>query len=74
MTAFAENVPDFLNQGVIVPYFGTMKPYLCLRILNQTRRYNMWLAVIIGVCLLVEVLSHLSGEEVQDPDIKDTAV
>lgn len=34
----------------------------------------MWLAVIIGVCLLVEVLSHLSGEEVQDPDIKDTAV
>ena len=37
--------------------------YLCRR--NLKNRKNMWLAVIIGVCLAVEVLSYLSGGELR---------
>lgn len=46
-----------------VPYIGTPEPYLC--IINLKQEVNMWLAVIISVCLAVEALSYISGGELK---------
>ena len=44
-----------------MPYISTLVPYLC--IINLKQEVNMWLAVIISVCLAVEALSYISGGE-----------
>ena len=46
-----------------MPYFGTSPLYLC--IINLKKVVIMWLAVIIFVGLATEVLSYLSGGEIQ---------
>lgn len=49
------------QSSIHVPYISTFKPYLC--IINLKQEVNMWLAVIISVCLAVEALSYISGGE-----------
>ena len=44
-----------------MPHISTLEPYLC--IINLKQEVNMWLAVIISVCLAVEIFSYLTGEE-----------
>ena len=55
-----------------VPYISTYMLYLCRH--NLKNKMIMWLAVIISVCLAVEVLSYLSGGEInvnkKEEDIK----
>ena len=46
-----------------VPHISTTPIYLCKR--KHKTIKNMWLAVIISVCLAVEVLSYLSGGELR---------
>ena len=52
---------DIFIKILLVPRISTSTIYLCRR--NLKTRKIMWLAVIIGVCLAVEVLSYLSGGE-----------
>ncbi len=42
-----------------VLYFSTKGAYLCH--INLKKEVNMWLAVLVFVCLSVEVLSYLTG-------------
>ena len=56
----------FLNTALLffanAPYFGTKDLYLC--IINLKKEVNMWFAVIVSVSLAVEVLSYISGGEI----------
>ena len=46
-----------------VPQLGTSLFYLC--IINLKMEVIMWFAVIVFVCLATEVLSYLSGGEIE---------
>ena len=45
-------------------HLGTKGAYLCH--INLKKEVNMWLAVLVFVCLSVEVLSYLTGSDTND--------